>query len=229
MHSRGQIVEEHTSKLTQRGRALGSFQVGRRKRKSQRYKSTMSEETMSEVELDMCEPEVVLYNRALQGGAVAVICVASAIGSITPIILSKLKILNQDSFAFLLLRSFGVGLIVSTAIVHMFLPAHEIFIDEDECGGVPMGWRVCRNWAGIFMIIGAFFVQFVQTMVLDHFAVQGAHVEICTDDSDSHNAKDLTSSLVHVQGEGEEPHGMLAVPSGNTLPFLQGTQVLPGV
>lgn len=110
------------------------------------------------------------YNQPLQIGGVFIVLGVSFLGALVPIAARSSKTFRVSDFAFMLFKCFGIGVIISTGLVHMMVPAFNAF--RNPC--LPEGWTGYGSWVAVFTLLGAFFVQLVQTIVLDHFSVIGS-------------------------------------------------------
>lgn len=111
------------------------------------------------------------YNMPLQIAGIFIVLGVAALGALVPIAARASKRVVINGYVFLLFKCFGIGVILSTGLIHMFMPAVGAF--SNPC--LPEGWHVYEPWAAVFALIGAFFVHLIQTIVLAHFAQEDTH------------------------------------------------------
>ncbi|KAK5714349.1 high-affinity Zn(2+) transporter zrt1 [Elasticomyces elasticus] len=75
------------------------------------------------------------YNVPLRIGLLFVILVTSALGVFAPILTSRFTSWKQDHLVIVAMRQFGTGIIISTAIVHLFTHA-ELYFGSECLGGL---------------------------------------------------------------------------------------------
>ncbi|OUM57233.1 hypothetical protein PIROE2DRAFT_32885, partial [Piromyces sp. E2] len=129
---------------------------------------------------------------------VAIIIVCSFIGTILPIIFVK-------NILFGCVKLFGTGIILSTAFIHMIVPADQILTSEFT---YKLFNEKYTSFAGVFAIIGIVITHFVQVYI--------SHYIRNENDNHSHNKKNIyheknskTEAVATVDGCAEEQHGIL--------------------
>ncbi len=103
------------------------------------------------------------YDNSLHIWAMFIILAASLIGVSMPYMLSAVMKKNFDYFISVL-KCFGAGVIISTAIIHIFLPSVEIF--GNEC--LPEELKGYGAFAGAFCLIGILISLTVQQIAQGH-------------------------------------------------------------
>ncbi|KXS14386.1 Zinc/iron permease [Gonapodya prolifera JEL478] len=85
-------------------------------------------------------------------------------GTLIPIILHRFNLAGRSStFVFDSIRNFGTGIILSTGIIHLLLPAYDFL--TNPC--LPSLWTTeYVSFAGVFALAGMLLTQIVQTLAL---------------------------------------------------------------
>jgi ZIP zinc/iron transport family len=123
--------------------------------------STIATSAVTEL-APLCIAEPVEYNTSWRIAAVFIVFGAAALGSIISSTLGA-RALKQPSqhitMAFHLLKMFGVGVIASTAWIHLLVEAFEAF--SSPC--LPEWWAgYGAPWVGVFGLFAAFAVQLIE-------------------------------------------------------------------
>jgi len=102
------------------------------------------------------------YDMPLHVGTLFIIMGCSFLGTMLPVIAKKFPFLKIRELPFNCAKMFGSGVIMATALVHMFVPANQNL--TNPC--LPAIWSVdYTGFAGAFCLAGILFVHFVQMMV----------------------------------------------------------------
>lgn len=70
------------------------------------------------------------YNIPLRIGALFVVLVTSAIACLSPILLTRFTQLSTSGIVFIMIKNFGAGVVISTALIHLMTHATLLFASE---------------------------------------------------------------------------------------------------
>eukprot|EP00004_Rigifila_ramosa_P023897 TRINITY_DN678_c0_g1_i8.p1 TRINITY_DN678_c0_g1~~TRINITY_DN678_c0_g1_i8.p1 ORF type:complete len:314 (-),score=60.68 TRINITY_DN678_c0_g1_i8:46-987(-) len=116
------------------------------------------------------------YDMPLHIAGLFIVLATSALGCAAPVVLPGL----QDSKLLLIARHFGSGVILSTAFVHMMVPA--VLMLNDPC--VPIEFNENYTaYAGMFAMVAALFMQIIEYL--------GFSISAATGHAHSHGAPDV--------------------------------------
>ncbi|KAK3635825.1 high-affinity Zn(2+) transporter zrt1 [Elasticomyces elasticus] len=112
------------------------------------------------------------YNVRLRIGLLFVILVTSALGVFAPILTSRFTSWKQDHLVIVAMRQFGTGIIISTAIVHLFTHA-ELYFGSECLGGLDY-----EATTGAILMAGLFL-----TFIIEYIAhrVSNRNISITTE------------------------------------------------
>ncbi|OQS03929.1 Zinc (Zn2)-Iron (Fe2) Permease (ZIP) Family [Thraustotheca clavata] len=96
------------------------------------------------------------YNMALHVGAIFIILACSLAGSALPVLSQKFSCTKQMTFIMQFVNAFGVGVVISTALVHMLPPANEAL--NNEC--LNMSYSGLAN---VIAVVAVMLMQWLQT------------------------------------------------------------------
>lgn len=91
------------------------------------------------------------------------------------VISKTVPLMRINDFTFLLLKCFGMGIILSTAFVHMLSPA--VMNLSSPCLPKPM--LKYSSWAGLIALFSSLMVQMIQTIAINHFTKRHSHDAHC--------------------------------------------------
>ncbi|KDO32036.1 hypothetical protein SPRG_03253 [Saprolegnia parasitica CBS 223.65] len=104
------------------------------------------------------------YDMALHVGAIFIILAVSLMGSLLPVVSKHLACLQQMATIMSFVNAFGVGVVVSTALVHMLPPANDAL--NNECLGLSY-----PGLANVIAVVAILLLQCLQTELTARFAV----------------------------------------------------------
>ncbi|KAI8817254.1 Zinc/iron permease [Fimicolochytrium jonesii] len=100
------------------------------------------------------------YSLTLHVAAVFILMGVSFTGTVLPIIGKKYCNMNFGDLPFQSLKLFGAGVILATALVHMYSPAQSTL--TSPC--LPQVFQDYGSWAGVIALVGMFFTHLVQVV-----------------------------------------------------------------
>ncbi|KAJ3188886.1 high-affinity Zn(2+) transporter zrt1 [Gaertneriomyces sp. JEL0708] len=117
-----------------------------------------------------CELAAGNYNLPLHIAAIFIIMAISFTGVILPIVAKRLSARHFAGSTFQALKLFGAGVILSTALIHMLVPAAEQL--SADC--LPHIFHDYHAWAGALAVGGILFTQAVQVIAGNILRSRGA-------------------------------------------------------
>jgi hypothetical protein len=107
------------------------------------------------------------YDTPMHIGALFIIMVVSAVGTVLPLVMARFRTARIPEVFLRAGRSFGTGVILATAFIHMFVPAVQAL--TSECLSTEFN-ETYTAFAGLFAMLAALLVQaveFISTHVLE--------------------------------------------------------------
>ncbi|PVU92413.1 hypothetical protein BB561_003832 [Smittium simulii] len=132
------------------------------------------------------------YNLRDQFISLVVILAIGALGSFSPILGLKFKSLVPSPLVLDLGKFFGIGVIISTAVIHIYDSA-TIFL-SDKCVSHILGDYT--GWAGVIFILGIFLMQYIDFVALKFFG-QSEYTKVQTDESQSSEEQQTEQTVVN--------------------------------
>ncbi|PVV05422.1 hypothetical protein BB560_000057 [Smittium megazygosporum] len=124
-------------------------------------------------DLDCTSMGVDEYSIKNQFISLFVILFVGGLGAFIPVIGHQFKALKLPSSILTFGKFFGIGVILSTAVIHIYASAQGFL--SDECVSGKMGDY--ESWAGVLLIASIFLMQFIDFVVLKKTATDQAQVE----------------------------------------------------
>ncbi|KAH6564610.1 hypothetical protein BASA50_008587 [Batrachochytrium salamandrivorans] len=98
------------------------------------------------------------YDIPLHIAAIFIIMAISFLGTLLPIVFKHFATSKTGRSTITALKLFGAGVILATALVHMFVPATQVL--TNEC--LPLAFHQYEAFSAVFAIIGIFLTHIVQ-------------------------------------------------------------------
>jgi zinc transporter 1/2/3 len=131
--------------------------------------------------------ELAEYDMGLHIASVFLIIGVSAIGTLIPV-LGKTKFFQMDKYLFLVIKCFGIGVILATSFIHMFIPAAQTL--TNPCLP-PVFTETYPAFAGVIALVSVLTIQLIQTLAVLHFSSPRA---VNSHDPAKHNCDDNADS-----------------------------------
>ncbi|KAH7130540.1 ZIP zinc transporter-domain-containing protein [Dendryphion nanum] len=140
------------------------------------------------------------YNIPIRIGLLFVILVTSALGVFTPIIITSFTKWTQASTIFVILRQFGTGVVLSTALVHLY--THATLMFANECLGELLYEGVTSA-----IVLAGVFLSFLIDYLGARFIIWKQGRNTASSIEDRASANDVTD----VKGAPATPSGTIAI------------------
>ncbi|KAL1915779.1 uncharacterized protein VTP21DRAFT_6538 [Calcarisporiella thermophila] len=134
-----------------------------------------------------------------------IILIVSTVGVFSPILLKKKSSIVTIERILTVGKFFGIGVILSTAFVHMLEESFNSF--KSPC--VPTEFQGFEAWASVFCMIAIMVFQLIEFLAIEHVEKSGlrnAHAQNPTTSHEVHNqltpVKESNSPLQHYHGAG---------------------------
>ncbi|KAI9011124.1 Zinc/iron permease, partial [Gaertneriomyces semiglobifer] len=153
------------------------------------------------------------YNLPLHVAAIFIIMAISFTGVMLPILAKRLSARHFAGSTFQALKLFGAGVILSTALIHMLVPAAEQL--SADC--LPHIFHDYHAWAGALAVGGILFTQAVQVIAGNILRSRGAeHVH---HHHHHHYTGDQTVAVTNAHASEAHIHSLMLLPGEKNLPI----------
>ncbi|KAI5964988.1 ZRT1 [Candida margitis] len=150
---------------------------------------------------DTCERVDRDYDIPLRTGLLFVILVTSSIGSFGPLVLRSFFKISTENMIITIIKQFGTGVIISTALVHLM--THAFLMWSNECIHLAYeGTGASITMAGIFI---AFAVEYVAYRFLSHRLSKLSNIKENSSEDDA--ATNIATKTVSDEEDTVSLHG----------------------
>jgi len=111
-------------------------------------------------------PNVLDYQKGLHIASIFIILAISGFGTLFPV-LAKTNYIKINNYMLLVIKCFGIGIIISTAFIHMMTPANEFL--TSPCLS-PLFTHTYPAFAGLIALFSVLTIQLIQTIAVLHFS-----------------------------------------------------------
>ncbi|KAI8818679.1 Zinc/iron permease [Fimicolochytrium jonesii] len=158
-------------------------------------------------------------------GAMFLIMLLSFMGTLLPIVGRRFSAAKLGNLSFQCLKLFGSGVILATAVVHMFTPAQEQL--TNPC--LPQVFQDYGAWAGAIALFGIFFTHFLQvsavTILRQRHGKKHATKAVHAAHTHRHHHHEMRAEQAH----GDNDSGSVSTSTEGPLSLSTGKQLEEGL
>ncbi|KAI3652320.1 hypothetical protein MP228_003623 [Amoeboaphelidium protococcarum] len=140
-------------------------------------------------ENDCSQVPVEDFNLAFHIGSIFIVLAVSFLGTLIPVVSKLSPAIKINSFFYVLLKGFGMGVILATGYIHLLVPG--ISTLQNPC--LPEVFLSYEAWGGVLALLSTLLIQFVQTIAIDHFGKKHDHGAEC----ETHDHQAGTNSVAN--------------------------------